>query len=132
MKSSTLTAITTVIAILGFIGGIVLGIKFENYYGEFNATLMIESWIGIALYCIPLAAISSSLGNQEMILRNQSAINENIAKTNKPVKDASNGKLNLAAVSAAQRNTSETWVCKYCGEVNKRDKRICQSCGRDK
>lgn len=58
MKSSIYKVITGVIAVLGFIGGIILGNTVK--VPDFNTALMIESWIATALSAVKLIKIMSA------------------------------------------------------------------------
>lgn len=131
MKASKFQLITGIIAFLGFIGGIVLGVKVGDYAEEIGIIVVIEAWVAVALYCIPLVAIISSLKKQEIILFNQRSIEEKIRRIQNSVTNVPYEKSNSSSINT-HPNTSETWTCKGCGEVNRGDKRICQACGRDK
>lgn len=138
MKSSTLRTITIVVAVLGLIGGVVLGFKFKTvdvnrfYTTEhFNTILMLSSWIGTALYVIPCLAIASVLDNQDMIMSELWKQSQTVKNVSNEMKSAnSSGSSHVAPPPV--RNTSDTWTCSNCGERNPRNARICKSCGQDK
>ncbi len=143
MKPSTLRKITIVIIVLGLIGGIVLGFKFEtielSYYGgssrDFNVTLMLSVWISTILYAIPCFALAAILENQESItseLWKQSQAIRDLDSAEKEEKTAaSNSKINLSA-AASNQDIASLWTCPKCGERNSRNSRICKGCGREK
>ena len=140
MRPSTLRVITIVVAVLGLIGGIILGSKFKtidltSYRAEehFNVTLMITAWIGTALYTVPCLALASVLENQEYIadeLRKQA---QTLRSPNREAVSAtaSNSKMNLSAV-ASGNSSGSFWTCPDCGETNPKNVRICKSCGYEK
>ena len=138
MKHSTLRTITIVAAVLGLIGGVILGFKFKTIdvngwrpTEHFNTTLMLSAWIGTALYVIPCFALAS-------VLENQDAIMSELWKQSQTVKSVSNEVKNANSSDSARispppvRNTGDTWTCNNCGEKNPRNARICKSCGQDK
>lgn len=140
MRPSTLRVITIVVAVVGLIGGIILGIKFKTIdltsyrpKEHFNITLMITTWIGTALYAVPCFALASVLENQEYIadeLRKQA---QTLRSPNREAVSAtaSNSKMNLSAV-ASGNSSGSVWTCPDCGETNPKNVRICKSCGYEK
>lgn len=140
MKSSTLKVITIIVAVVGLVGGIILGSKFKtidltSYRVEehFNATLMITVWIGTALYAAPCFALASILENQDYIADEIRKQNQTLRSPNREAVNVavSNSKMNLSAVASGNSSDS-AWTCPDCGETNPRNIRVCKSCGYEK
>lgn len=145
MKSKTFRTFTIVIAVLGVIGGMILGsmipeveISWSGRTQEhFNAALMLETWIGTALYVIPCFALSSLLENQEDAYQKLSKIQglilsssestTNLHPVDKFIKSPNKSKEDL------QNEPSENeWKCVACGECNSNMYTYCQICGAHK
>lgn len=145
MKSKTFRTFTIIIAVLGVIGGIILGstipkVEFSwtgRAQEHFNAELMLEAWIGTALYVIPCFALSSLLENQEDMYQKLSKIQgliisssestANLHPVDQFIKSPNKSKKDLQN----EPNENE-WKCVACGECNNNMYTYCQICGAHK
>lgn len=73
------TVISIVVAIDGFISGIVCGKMFPIYY-DFNTALMSYIWVGTAFLFISIWAVRYHFCNQEKIIESQNAIYSELHK----------------------------------------------------
>ncbi len=136
MKPSTLRNITIVVAVLGLIGGVILGFKFKTVeinrlYTEehFNAMLMLSVWIATALYSVISLALASILENQEHIISQLWKQSQTTSRN----PDGVNSKINLSAIAAKEKSAANNiWICPDCDETNPANTRICKSCGYEK
>lgn len=104
MKSSFYKVITGIIAVLGFIGGIVLGNTVKVY--DFNTWLMIESWIATAILCLIFYGIASALEYLEDL-----GAGQNNSSNIQTSYNAYNDKL------STQSNVKK-WECPNCHSMN--------------
>ncbi len=135
MKPSTLRNIIIVVAVLGLIGGVILGFKFKTveinrlYTAEhFNAVLMLSVWIATALYSVINLALASVLENQEHIISQLWKQSQTMTKN----PDGVNSKMSLSAIAAKEKSGANGWVCPECDETNPTNIRVCKSCGYEK
>jgi len=129
MKSTTMKTISIFMAVLGFIGSIVAGVKYKavditNIYADpkFNLGLFLSCLISTAILFIILYGIGAILENQEQIL---SKLYSSDKKTPLPISEASNSKLNLNTIN----DGSDGWRCKKCGKTNPNSSTTCKDCG---
>lgn len=126
MKSKTLKTFTIIIAVLGVIGGMILGsivpeveISWSGRTQEhFNVALMLEAWVGTILYVIPCFALSNVLENQEAIF---DKLEENTIEQEK---------LSVNTLLPTPKN--DEWVCDKCSTVNPNTYNFCQNCGNQR
>ena len=135
MIPSTLRNIIIVVAVLGLIGGVILGFKFKTveinrlYTAEhFNAVLMLSVWIATALYSVINLALASVLENQEHIISQLWKQSQTMTKN----PDGVNSKMSLSAIAAKEKSGANGWVCPECDETNPTNIRVCKSCGYEK
>ena len=128
MKSSTMKTISIFMAVLGFIGSIVAGVKYKsiditNIYADpkFNLGLCLSCLVGTAVLFIILYGIGAILENQEQILSKLYSSD----KKPLPISEVSNSKLSLNSIN----DNSDGWRCKKCGKTNPNSSTVCKDCG---
>lgn len=128
MKSSIYKVITGVIAVLGFIGGIILGNTVKVY--DFNTALMIESWIATALLCLIFYGIASVLEYLEDLGAGQNTSSDT------PTSYNYNDRLSSEPIFKDEKPIPKTpteneWKCPKCGKINQNYVGTC-GCGTNK
>lgn len=129
MKSSFYKVITGIIAVLGFIGGIVLGNTVKVY--DFNTWLMIESWIATTILCLIFYGIASALEYLEEL-----GAGENNSSNISTSYNAYNDRLSAQPIFRDEKPISKTlteneWKCPKCGKINQNYVGTC-GCGTNK
>lgn len=112
MRSKTYYAITWVVGILGFIGGIISGVTV-------GLVAMLYIWIVTAIFCLIFGGITAILrsieelsADQENISMQMEDVTVNVQKTSEPVEKGD-------------------WICPKCGKINKKYVGSC-GCGYSK
>lgn len=116
MKSSFYKVITGIVAVLGFIGGIVLGNNVKIY--DFNTPLMIGSWVGTALLCLIFYGIASVLEYLEEI-----SVSKNNSLHASSSYNSNNNGSPLEHFLKDEKSNSKTpaeneWKCPNCHSMN--------------
>ncbi|MCI7085324.1 hypothetical protein MR988_04345 [bacterium] len=127
MKSSFYKVITGIIAVLGFIGGIILGntVKINN----FNTWLMIEGWVATAILCLIFYGIASALEYLEDL-----GAGQNISSNMPTSYNAYNDRLSSEQTFKDERPISKKaaenkWECPNCHSMNSyNDSGECPNC----
>lgn len=132
MRSTVYKAITGIIALLGFIGGIVLGNTIK--VSGFNTWIMICSWVSTALLCMIFYGIASALEYLEELGAGQSNSSNTQTSYN-----ANNDRLSSETIFKDERQTekmpvmpvTKEWKCPKCGKINQNYVGTC-GCGESK
>lgn len=103
MKSYYFTVLSIVLAIVGFIGGIING---EQAVHDFDVALMLTTWIETALFVLIFAGIGKILDYLEDLKDANSQMSETIK--NDIVND----------IKAKKEPTKDEWKCPKCGKIN--------------
>lgn len=116
MKSSIYKVITGIIAVLGFIGGIVLGNTVKVY--DFNTWLMIESWVATAILCLIFYGLASALEYLEEL-----GAGQNDSSNTQTTYNAYNDRLSEQPIFRDEKPISKThtgneWECPNCHSMN--------------
>ena len=148
MSSKIYNAVTVVIALIGFVSGIVAGriaAEFSMSSSSFNALVMLGVWLAAFVLCLMFGWMASVLANQEGLLyKLNKYLNQNIVDELQEIQETDEESINAfeekelqatelvhsseELVNNCAQKSKEYIFCPNCGKKQSKDIKRCLYC----
>lgn len=142
MNSKIYKIISFIVAVIGFIGGIICGKVFQTatvksavlgtYEYHFNATLIISVWIGTILLFLIFFGIFAILSNQETIIaklnKNNNTPKETDVKEIVAEEKIESSTPNIIEAVNNREPSANQIKCPHCGNIQSNNIQRCLRC----